>query len=458
MESESTNSFETLDSVRVPHNSGRAQAIVVGALWFGGCALIAYLIVQRYRGAIGNAPLLYGNNVDFRTFLQAAGNVDRGASPYGRSDLYTYFAPLALFLSLAVHTDPVTVLRGWTVFQLASLMAAVALMVWALRNRLTSAWQVPVLFTVCAGIALHVWPMVYEFFLGNDDVVVLLLVVIAAIAWKREAPVWFGIMVGCMCLIKVWPALVMIAVLQVGVSNRRRALSSAAFVATVVVGLISNLIPAGGHEFTGFVRAIKQSASLHLVSDSVIGIPKVLFSTSGLAKPLVVSSGLRYLLTVVLATWVLALLVITLRNRRDPLLTVFNVMLFAVLVIPVSHMVYTILALPLVWFWLGNAQVLYGRTPRRGWHLVALVGIALTAVLWVVVQSKAWPGDGSPAGLSSIRFTIVFIANLALYSASVLAGWLLPAEVPSTELATTPTPANRSTDLNLSSPSGGGRF
>lgn len=429
--------------------AGPARAIVLGALWIGGGILIAILLVQRYRGAIGGAPLAHGNNVDFEAFFRAARNIANGQSPYNGSELYTYFAPLALILSLVAHSDPVTALKFWTVIGLASLTTAVALVVWALRDRLTASWQFPILFTMCSGIALHIWPMVYELFLGNDDIFVLLLVVAASLAWRSGKPVWFGVLVGFACLIKVWPALVMIAVLQAGISNRRRMIASAAFAGTIALGLLSNLIPAGGSEFTGFASAIRSAAALRLVSDSVNGIPKLLFSKSGLAAPVVVSGELRYLLTAVLGVWVLTMLVVSLRTRREPLLTVFNVTLFAVLAIPVSHMCYSILALPVVWFWLANTLVLLNRTPRRGWPPVALVAFALTVVLWVLVQSKAWPGDGSPASVSSIRFTIVFVANLALYSASVLAGRFLLVDARPSNAAPQPISRNAPSHLDL---------
>jgi hypothetical protein len=151
----------------------------------------------------------------------------------------------------------------------------------------------------------------------------------------------------------------------------------------------------------------------------------------------------------VLGVWVLTMLVVSLRTRREPLLTVFNVTLFAVLAIPVSHMCYSILALPVVWFWLANTLVLLNRTPRRGWPPVALVAFALTVVLWVLVQSKAWPGDGSPASVSSIRFTIVFVANLALYSASVLAGRFLLVDARPSNAAPQPISRNAPSHLDL---------
>ncbi len=405
--------------------AGLASAVLLGALWLGGAAIIAVLVVQRYRGALGATPLEHGNNVDFASFFRAARDVADGRSPYDGNALYTYFAPLALILSLAAHADPVTVLTCWTMLGLCALVAAAGLVVWALRDRLDAAWQVPVLFTVCAGVGLHVWPTVYEFFLGNDDIIVLLLVVVAAIAWSSARPVWFGSVVGVMCLIKIWPALLLAAVMQSGVTVRRRVLAAAAFGGMVVLGFVSNLIPAGFHEFTGFVGAIHRAESLRLVSNSVTGIPEVLFSSTGLAKPVVASVALRYLLTAVLIVWVVGLLVVSLGNQREQLLCVFNIGLFTVLVIPVSHMCYTILALPVVWFWLANFRVLLDPSHRHRWRLLVQAAVALSLVLWVLLQSKAWPGDGYPASTSSVRFTVVFAANLALYSASVLGGRLL---------------------------------
>jgi hypothetical protein len=91
-------------------------------------------------------------------------------------------------------------------------------------------------------------------------------------------------------------------------------------------------------------------------------------------------------------------------------------------------MCYTILALPVVWYWLGNFRVFLDRS-RRGWHLVVQLSLALSLVLWVLVQSRAWPGDGSPANMSSVRFAVVFVANLALYSTSVFGGRVLLGDV-----------------------------
>ncbi len=408
-----------------PWGGLRAVTMVAAALWLGGAVVVALLLVQRYRGAIGAAPLHGGSNVDFRSFFQAARNVAGGGSPYDGSDVYTYFAPLSLVLAPFAHADAVSVLKAWTVLGLGAFTAALALVVWALRDRLGAPWQAPVVFTVGAVIGLHSWPLVYELFLGNDDLLVLLGVVVAALVWRADRPVWFGGVVGAICLIKVWPALLILAVLQAGTGARKRVMAVAALAGVVLLGFVSNLVPAGGREFTAFYRAIGDAKALPLVSDSVSGIPKLLFSRTGLAQPVVISGGLRFLLTGLLGVWVIGLVALALSRPRERLLCVFNTALFTVLIIPVSHMCYTVLALPVVWFWLANYRVVLERGRRRGAYLVLKLAVVVAVATWVLVQSKGWPGDGSPAGLSSLRFCVVFAANLGLYTASVLGGRFL---------------------------------
>ena len=153
--------------------------------------------------------------------------------------------PSPLLLAPFAHADAVGVLKGWTVLGLGAFTTALALTVWALRDRLGAPWQAPVVFTAGAVIGLHSWPLVYELFLGNDDLLVLLGVVVAALVWRTGRPVWFGVAVGAICLIKVWPALLIVAVLQAGTGARKRVLAVTALAGVVLVGFISNLVPAG---------------------------------------------------------------------------------------------------------------------------------------------------------------------------------------------------------------------
>jgi hypothetical protein len=96
----------------------------------------------------------------------------------------------------------------------------------------------------------------------------------------------------------------------------------------------------------------------------------------------------------------------------------WNVTLCIVLLLPVSHMAYSVLALPLFWLW--GTRVLTSR-PFDRWQ----VGVFVIVLVWWIIQSKAWPGDGSSSAVSSVRFSIVFAANLVACTASVIGEWFV---------------------------------
>lgn len=398
--------------------------VLASVLWILALGLLVGLCAARFRGAMASA-LVGGNNLDFRFFFQAARLVSEGRNPFATDTGYVYFAPLALVLSPFAHAAPLDVLRGWTVLELSAFTAAVVTMTCALRSRLGASWHVPIFFAICATTGLHLWPMTFELFVSNDDIFVLLLVVVAAASWRWERPLWFGAAVGAACLIKVWPVLLLLAILQTGIATGKRVRAVAATALVIVVGLLTNLIPAGVLEFRSFFTRVFQEKSQQLVSDSIGGIPRLLFSKNGLARPITVSSELRYLLTVILGVWVVGMLVLSFRTRSEPMLCVVNTTLFAVLVIPVSHLSYTILALPVLWYWVAQPAALIDGWRRSGWPRVVTILLVAAVVGWYLVQQRSWPGDGFPPSISAVRFSVVFAANLALFSASVLAGWFL---------------------------------
>jgi len=404
-------------------------------LWIAAAAVLAGLIVSRYRGAITTAPLTNGGGGDFRTFFDAGRTVARGGNLYPPGGTYVYFAPLALLLSLFSDLGPVAVLKGWTVAELAAFAAAVGLLVYALRNRLPSWWEAPILFAFCAVTGLHLWAMTFEFFISNDDIFVLLTLVLAGIALRDDHPSAFGILVGVAMLIKVWPVLLIVAVLQRGIRARDRIAAVLALAGVGVVGLVTNLIPAGTRELKGFFITVnRMKAQNQILSKSVGGIPRILFAQSGLGKPLFVSSDVRYLATGLLGLWVLGKLVLCLRRPGDRMLVVFNVMLFAVLIDPVSHLAYSILALPIIWFWVAHYRVFLDRRGWRGRELAVRILVGAAVAVWYLVQQKAWPDSPNASSLSE---SPVFLVNLFLLTASVLGGrMLLRRAEPTTERAT----------------------
>jgi len=391
-------------------------------LWIAAAAVLAGLVMSRYRGAIGSAPLTNGANTDFHAFFDAGHTVARGGNPYRPGRHYVYFAPLALVLSLFSDLSPIALLKGWTVAELAAFVAAMGLLVYALRSRLPSWWEAPILFAFCAVTGLHLWAMTFEFFLSNDDIFVLLTLVLAGIALRDDHPIAFGVLVGVATLIKVWPVLLIVAVLQRGLRARDRIAAVLALAAVGVVGLVTNLIPAGTRELTGFFITVNRMKAQNGISNSVGGIPRILFTQSGSGRPFFVSSDVRYLATGLLGLWMLGMLALCLRRPGDRMLVVFNVMLFAVLIDPVSHLVYSILALPIIWFWVAHYRVFLDRRGWRDRELVVRILVVAAVTLWYLVQQKAWPT--SPIA-SSLSESPVFFVNLVLFTASVLGGRVL---------------------------------
>jgi len=391
-------------------------------LWIAAAAVLAGLVVSRYGGAIGAAPFVNGSNIDFRTFLDAGHTVARDGNLYPPGGNYVYFAPLALALSLFSQVDRLTMLKGWTVAEMAAFVAAMGLFVYALRNRLPSWWEAPMLFAFCAITGLHLWAMTLEFFISNDDIFVLLTLVLAGIALRDDHPIFFGIMVGVAMLIKVWPALLVVAVLQKGLRARDRVAAVLALAVVGVVGLVTNLIPAGTREFSGFFSVLYHHKSQSVLSYSVSGIPQLLFSHTGLARPVFVSGDVRYLVTGLLGLWVLGMLAICLQRPGDRMLLVFNVMLFVVLINPVSHLVYSILALPIIWFWVAHYRVFLDRRGWRGRELAVRILVVAAVVVWYPVQLKAWPDSPIASSLSEVP---AFLVDLFLLTASVVGGRML---------------------------------
>jgi hypothetical protein len=142
-----------------------------------------------------------------------------------------------------------------------------------------------------------------------------------------------------------------------------------------------------------------------------------LFSRTGFARPLFVSSGVRLAVTAMLLAWVVGLLVTALRTPGDPSLCMWNVMLCEVLLLPVSHLWYTLYALPLLWIWGSRALE---RAPKWDYREIAVLAVLL---VWWIVQYKRRTNQDlgpDPTMLSSARYCLVFGANLIACTFSVI--------------------------------------
>lgn len=134
------------------------------------------------------------------------------------------------------------------------------------------------------------------------------------------------------------------------------------------------------------------------------------FAHTLIGHPLVASPVLQVLMTIVLLAWVVALLFLTLRQAHpDPSLPFWNVIFCVLLLLPVSHLTYTIYVLPVLWLWVSRVFRL------RRLVSVDSVVCAVTILWWLVVSQSALGED-----MSQVSATVVFFTGLLACTASVI--------------------------------------
>ena len=139
----------------------------------------------------------------------------------------------------------------------------------------------------------------------------------------------------------------------------------------------------------------------------------MLFSNSGLAHPVIVSAPLQVMCTAALLIWVVGLLAVTLRTSGDRVMCTWNVTFCIVLLLPVSHLAYTLYCLPVLWLW--ASRILEGE--RHSWKQFLVPAVLF---VWWIVQTKSWPDSGSSSEIGAAHYCIVFVANFVACSASVI--------------------------------------
>lgn len=374
--------------------------LVVAALWAAALAVAAVLAYQRYRNATVSPA-------DFGIFFRAGRALAGGHSPYSVSG-YVYPPLVALVLAPFSHLPELSVFRVWLILSMVCLALTAACVVWMEAPRL-SRWQRPVLFGFCSVTAFHFWPLVIELPDGQSDALTLAVLAASYVTLIRGKAVASGVMVGIAGLLKGWPALVALVFFQRGRPRRRQSLL--AWAAVLVVAPIAALLVGGVSGPADMVSAIVDARSQpRLASYSVWGIPRLSFSHTLVGQPLIVSPFLVDAATVVLLAWVVALVVLTLaRSHPDPSIPFWNVVFCVILLLPVSHLTYTMYALPVLWLWSARAA--------RSSRVVSADSVVFVAlfVWWLVVSQSALGED-----VSQTSATVVFFADLLACSASVV--------------------------------------
>ena len=389
---------------------GRSGAI----MWLLAVAATAGLVCWCY--LLGQSS---HEGVDFGYFLAAARNVAAGHSPYLGQPNYVYPPLLAIVLAPVSHANPHSLWDIWTVVVIAAALLGAITFVVHHRRAVTRSIR-PAFLIFCVATVLSCWPMRRELELGQSDTFVFLTLVLAAVAADRPKPGRRGAWIGFAGLIKGWPALIGVTLLAplTNLTRNRRQIPTTELTAFALVLLIAPLLALITGGASGVSALVKNGLDApqpsDLVNDSVWGAPKLLFSHTGLAHPLLISTAAQIAVTALLATWVATLLIISLGPTRDPSLALWNTIFCLILLLPIAHRQYALYVLPLLW--IAVLRVLSpGNRDRRQ--------LATVAVLagWWIIQTLTWPYSGSSPSISAIRYTIPFFADLAACTVTVTA-------------------------------------
>ena len=408
-----------------PRRPSRA-AVATGLMWALVLALVPILLQHRYAGIPHRSTVGW----DYNIFIHAAGRILHGQSPYTVPG-YTYTPLLAILMAPLAHLSIIHAWKAWIFIELAAVVVGVGVFV-VTEARGRPAWQAPLLYAFGFVTAMNFWPLERLMRLGQVDFFVVVLILISVWGQSRGKPAVRGIFLGLAALLKVWPIFNAVVLLQRGLVDRTRAI--VAVVCTLLTAPIILFAFGGMSAARAFVSNTSSQRSYHLVSHSLWGTASLLFSKTGLARPLYVSNGVRIGLICILLPWVIGLMLLALRTPGDATLCTWNIAGCLVLVIPVSHLAYSVFLLPILWVW--GARLLNREYASWEAHAVFVV-----LVVWWLLQTHSWPDDLFSHHISAVRYSIVFAVNLIACTASVLGNWMIqrrgsmPGVTPADELA-----------------------
>ena len=379
----------------------------------GGAAVLAS---RRYSAAMGSSrPDLEG------IFLPAASAVRQGVSPY-ETPGYVYSPIVAQLLSLFPDTG--VAVRSWTAMTLALAICSAFFVTRSFAGILSATRQSLVFGLACVTL-LASWPLSWELWLGQTDLVSLCGICLAIFGSRNARASITGTGLALGAAVKTWPILFWLWFARRQDGRHPRVLAAdprvrAAAWATIVTCalLIASFALQGGLSGVGMMaRRTVEFSSQPLAAYSALGAGRLLFRSTPVAPPIAVSAVLQWTTTLAIAAVALLLMAITLLLPADDSLALPNIAFCVILLLPVSHLSYLILPLPAMWLWGGRALA----QPRN--RLIWLV-LAVFGCWWFLALRTPAVGDGA-AHTSFRSYLTILLATLVTASVSVVASWVL---------------------------------
>lgn len=377
-----------------------ASRVVTVGLWAVTVVVGAYLSYERFMDAV-NSDM----GTDLRVFTGAAALLREGASIYGEQ-AYVY-SPLISWLLLPFPSFEAAAVP-WTVLSLAACWIAVAAVVATLWTTLR-AWQRPIVAGVGLVTILWNYALVLHLWLGQTDTLVLALLALGVLLGSRGHAAASGIAVGLTGIIKTWPVGFLLWFARRGAARRWVSLGAAA--ACWAAALLLTLAFMGPRTFADWIARTLELSEQRLVAYSALGLGRHLFTENDIMDALVVFPILGTVVGLVLAAGVAVLAFVTLRHPGSDSFSMWNLAGAIILLLPVSHIDYRLLMLPLLWVWLAHAL---SERSRSAWAMTAV----MLVFWWVTFRIQ--PVDSVDARGSSGHYLAVMAIAFAAPACSVL--------------------------------------
>jgi hypothetical protein len=389
--------------------------------WFVMAMLLWVLLSANYRAAVTPASGMTG--LDFRIFYKAAARLDHGQPLYGtdysdagESGFYIYTPLLADLLRPMALLPYETALRVWFFITSAALLCAIWLYTRAAGLSLKNSLPVMLLMVM----SLHYWVATLDQGVGNINSILLACLCGMFLAARHDNDLGVALWIALGALLKTW----MIGMLLYLVMRRAwRPLGISLTTVAVVAALLFVSLPPG--QFHQFVASnIAMATQPNQVSQSFYGVSSRHLAPNPLVEPMF-DSRTAFLVVNAVGGIVVGVGLFAMWEAGPRLdgyreqLRLGLIMCSMLLTMPVSHQVYHVIDLALIW-----ALLLPLRPIRRAYTtgLIALGVYLLLTVGWPTVNPLPVQYR---QGVLSLLTSVGLLLRLSLWllGLTVLLGW-----------------------------------
>lgn len=367
--------------------------------------------LKRYTESLAWPPFDFEN-----IFLPAANRILSGGSPFELGGyVHSPVAALSIAALKTLGADPEEV---WlALITLAAFLGCVAWTIALTQGR--AMWLRGSLLAVAFLTVFTSRALERQLWLGQYDTWILLGMGLALLCHLRGWRVAAGFLLGVGALLKLWPAIFLVVLLNRNFRTRGHVVG----VAAAALSAIALCLPFGG--FRGVFAMLSNAFALRdqgVIAYSGAGLGKALFMPGGQVAALLLSPALSTATAVAVTLAALALVVVTVWRAADPSWCLVVVMTLSLLIVPVSHISYQLLSLPLLWLVVATFL-------GRPWHWSVWAPLLASSFWWWELHLQhPIQAPGYPPGFVTAQSFGVQMIAIGLHGlGGAISSWVAPA-------------------------------